>query len=208
MAKIETKVVGTTFYPVDFASINTRSRVVSVAEPENPYDENAIKVLIDGRQSGTCPAKRMSPSCSSCRQGTLSESTLRRWSAVVPAEFVARETARWQSAVAEAEARNGERNLEIARSGHLLRSREFWNFLMGPLGSAICTRYGGEIPREEELERARLSGYVTPHEEMIFSELSEWFPCFRQVRHKITKSGLKVEDCRLSTSERLIRIWL
>lgn len=52
MSKFETNVAGVTFYDVDFSRIKTSSKVELIPEPENKYDSNAIKVIIDGKQVG------------------------------------------------------------------------------------------------------------------------------------------------------------
>ena len=52
MAKIKTHVAGVTFYNVNFASIKKSSKVQIIPEPTNPYDKNALKVIIDGTHVG------------------------------------------------------------------------------------------------------------------------------------------------------------
>lgn len=52
MAKFTTNVAGVTHYSVDFSSIRKSSSVEIVPEPECPYDSNALKVVINGRQVG------------------------------------------------------------------------------------------------------------------------------------------------------------
>jgi len=52
MATIETHVAGVTFHNVNFASIKKSSKVQIIPEPTNPYDKNALKVVIDGTHVG------------------------------------------------------------------------------------------------------------------------------------------------------------
>lgn len=52
MKNIQTNVAGVTFYDTDFSLISTKSRVDIIPEPNNEYDKNALKVLIDGNHVG------------------------------------------------------------------------------------------------------------------------------------------------------------
>lgn len=52
MSKFTTKIKGTTFYDIDFESINKGDKLILKREPENPYDKNAIKILHDSTTLG------------------------------------------------------------------------------------------------------------------------------------------------------------
>ena len=52
MAKFDTRVAGVTYQNVDFSSIKKSSRVDIVPEPDCPYDDNALKVVINGNHVG------------------------------------------------------------------------------------------------------------------------------------------------------------
>lgn len=52
MENIQTNVAGVTFYDTDFSLISVKSIVNIIPEPNNEYDNNALKVLIDGNHVG------------------------------------------------------------------------------------------------------------------------------------------------------------
>jgi very-short-patch-repair endonuclease len=70
MAKFITNVAGVTFYKIDFESISDRSKVQLVPNPNNPHDENAIKVIINGKQVGHIKKELNSTLCKEIQHGS------------------------------------------------------------------------------------------------------------------------------------------